>query len=374
MVRRASEPVRAVLLAAALIVAYLTFSSLVTLLVTLVIIGIVAMPLAVAADWFEHRGMPAALGRCSRSWPASGCSGGARVVIPSFVTQAERFIDEIPQTFAALRSRISDATGRTRARSAGASRSSCRATPTSRSGSSARPPRSGLGVVGVLATTAVVLITAFYVAMKPGPLLAGFYSLFPARRRGEVEKVLGRAARGVGRLAARRGDRHARLGRPALHRPDDHRAGLRSCLRRPQRAARRHPLLRLGARRHPAILIALADSPGKALLTLVVYLVVQQIEGNVILPVVMSRYVSLHPAMIVIGVVVVGQVVGFLGLFVAVRSSRRSSSSIRRCGSTRCAARTSAARPPRTPAGPVRTASTLLRPAAVTTPVPVSSR
>jgi predicted PurR-regulated permease PerM len=38
----------------------------------------------------------------------------------------------------------------------------------------------------------------------------------------------------------------------------------------------------------------------------------------VILPVVMSRYVSLHPAMIVIGVVVVGQVVGFLGLFVAV--------------------------------------------------------
>jgi predicted PurR-regulated permease PerM len=38
----------------------------------------------------------------------------------------------------------------------------------------------------------------------------------------------------------------------------------------------------------------------------------------------MSRYVSLHPALIVIGVVIVGQVVGFLGSSSPSRSSRRS--------------------------------------------------
>lgn len=49
-----------------------------------------------------------------------------------------------------------------------------------------------------------------------------------------------------------------------------------------------------------------------------IYVLVQQIEGNVIIPVVMSRQVDLHPAVIVIGVVVVGQVIGFAGLLVAV--------------------------------------------------------
>jgi predicted PurR-regulated permease PerM len=174
--------------------------------VTLVIIGIVAMPLAVAADWFEHRGMPRALGAFLALLAGLGLLGGAlAVIIPSFVTQAERFIDEIPQTFAALRSRISDATGENESEVG-------RRIQEFLQGYADEPIRLigpaaqvGLGVVGVLATTAVVLITAFYVAMKPGPLLAGFYSLFPARRRGEVEKVLAelRAAwvgwlRGVG--------------------------------------------------------------------------------------------------------------------------------------------------------------------------------
>jgi predicted PurR-regulated permease PerM len=46
--------------------------------------------------------------------------------------------------------------------------------------------------------------------------------------------------------------------------------------------------------------------------------IVQQVEGNVIVPLVMSRTVRVHPAMIAIGVVVVGQLFGVAGLFVAV--------------------------------------------------------
>ena len=47
-------------------------------------------------------------------------------------------------------------------------------------------------------------------------------------------------------------------------------------------------------------------------------MLVQQIEGNVIIPLVMAQRVKLHPALIAIGVVVVGQLFGFIGLFVAV--------------------------------------------------------
>ena len=68
----------------------------------------------------------------------------------------------------------------------------------------------------------------------------------------------------------------------------------------------------------PPVLFALTDSPGKALAVLVVYVLVQQIESNVIIPLVMSRTTRLHPALIAIGVVVVGQLFGVVGLFVAV--------------------------------------------------------
>jgi predicted PurR-regulated permease PerM len=68
----------------------------------------------------------------------------------------------------------------------------------------------------------------------------------------------------------------------------------------------------------PPVLFALTDSPGKAILALVVYVAVQQFESNITIPIVMSQRTRLHPAMIAIGVVVVGQLFGFVGLFVAV--------------------------------------------------------
>src|SRR4029453_10348146 len=68
----------------------------------------------------------------------------------------------------------------------------------------------------------------------------------------------------------------------------------------------------------PPVLYALTISPGKALAALAVYVLVQQIESNVIVPVVMSRTTRLHPALIAIGVVVVGRLFGIVGLFVAV--------------------------------------------------------
>src|ERR671917_336351 len=68
----------------------------------------------------------------------------------------------------------------------------------------------------------------------------------------------------------------------------------------------------------PPTLFALTDSPGKAVLVLGAYILVQQLESNVTIPVIMAQRVRLHPAVIAIGVVVVGQLFGFVGLFVAV--------------------------------------------------------
>ena len=50
----------------------------------------------------------------------------------------------------------------------------------------------------------------------------------------------------------------------------------------------------------------------------VVYVVVNQIEGNVALPLIMGRSVSLHPAVIAIGVLIAGSLFGIIGLLISV--------------------------------------------------------
>ena len=51
---------------------------------------------------------------------------------------------------------------------------------------------------------------------------------------------------------------------------------------------------------------------------LAVYVGVHEVEANLIIPVVMARAVKLHPALIAIGVVFVGELFGIVGLVVAV--------------------------------------------------------
>ena len=50
----------------------------------------------------------------------------------------------------------------------------------------------------------------------------------------------------------------------------------------------------------------------------IVYVIVNQVEGNVALPLIMGRSVSLHPAVIAVGVLVAGSLFGVVGLFISV--------------------------------------------------------
>jgi predicted PurR-regulated permease PerM len=68
----------------------------------------------------------------------------------------------------------------------------------------------------------------------------------------------------------------------------------------------------------PPILAGLAESPGKAALVLAVYVVVNQIEGNLVLPLIMARTVDVHPAVVAIGLLVVAALFGIVGVFIAI--------------------------------------------------------
>ena len=65
-------------------------------------------------------------------------------------------------------------------------------------------------------------------------------------------------------------------------------------------------------------LVALTISPIKALLVLVLFLVINQIEGNVIQPLVMGREAALHPVLVILSFLLLGALLGPAGLLLAV--------------------------------------------------------
>lgn len=67
----------------------------------------------------------------------------------------------------------------------------------------------------------------------------------------------------------------------------------------------------------PPIAIALLEEPWKAIAVLITYIVIQQVEGNLLTPLVMARQVSLLPAITLLAQVFFATFFGFLGLFLA---------------------------------------------------------
>jgi len=67
----------------------------------------------------------------------------------------------------------------------------------------------------------------------------------------------------------------------------------------------------------PPIALALLDSPWKAGAVLILYILIQQIEGNFVTPVIMEKQVSLLPAITLALMTAAGVFFGLLGLFLA---------------------------------------------------------
>ncbi len=68
----------------------------------------------------------------------------------------------------------------------------------------------------------------------------------------------------------------------------------------------------------PAVVVALTVSPGKAVLTALLYLVIQQIEGNVLQPRIQGQALNMPSILIFLGVIAGGEIAGLLGIMFAV--------------------------------------------------------
>lgn len=68
----------------------------------------------------------------------------------------------------------------------------------------------------------------------------------------------------------------------------------------------------------PGIAIGLATSPLQGFLTLLVYLVIQQLEGNILVPKIMSKAVGLNPVIVIVAILIGSKLYGLLGIILAV--------------------------------------------------------
>jgi predicted PurR-regulated permease PerM len=310
---------RAVLLAGGLLVLGLLFEQLVTFLVAIFMTVLIAIPLAATADRLERFHVPRPIGALIGLLIGFGAIALILfLVIPPLVDQTKQFVDQVPSIIDDLSAKIGRATG------SGPDALGNRVQDFLE-GFSEHPEdllgplaSIGLGVASGLAALVLMTITAYYIAVRPEPLVDGMLSLFPPPRREWAAGVMERLRESwIGWLQGVLVDM---LVTGTLLWAGLTLIGLDFALVFAVLSALLVVIPYFGsiAGAVPPTLFALTDSPEKALLALGVYILVQQIEGNVIIPLVMAQRVKLHPALIAIGVVVVGRLFGYLGLFVAV--------------------------------------------------------
>jgi predicted PurR-regulated permease PerM len=310
---------RAVALAAGLVLIALVVHQLITLLLALMLTVIISLPLAAAADISQRHGVPRVFGALGGLLLALGVIGGlVYLIVPSFLDQAKQFANNLPSTVASAERSVHGLTGaKTTTLSADLTQFV--------QGYTHHPQRLiaplesvGLSAVGIFVGLVVVLITALYIAIDPAPLVGTTLRLFPADRRELAQRIMARIRISwLGWLRAMAIDMLVLGGLLYL---GMRLVGLGFALGFAVFSALLTVIPNYGSiiSAVPPVLFGLAQSPGKALLVLGVYVLVNQIEGNLILPLVMARTVDLHPALVAIGVLVMAQLFGLIGVILAI--------------------------------------------------------
>ena len=171
---------------------------------------------------------------------------------------------------------------------------------------------------GLLLQALGAVVMALYMVSNPRPLLNGILALFPLDRRGRVEEILDLIRRRVsgwilGQLAAMA--LIFALTWISLVILGVEFAFTFAVLTGVLEIV---PFFGPIIAAVPPILVAFVDSPTKALLVVVVYVVIHQVEAHVVSPMVMARSVRLHPVVVILAVLAMGDLLGLAGIILAV--------------------------------------------------------
>ncbi len=176
----------------------------------------------------------------------------------------------------------------------------------------------GASVADTLSMAVVVLISTAYIVARPAPLVNGFVALFPAGRRQRVREILDEMYKSVQRWFLGQLTYMAIVG--SLFTVAWFLIGIPFALLLGVLGGLLTfvPVLGPLVSVIPPIFLALVDEPIKALWVILVYLGVMFVESHVVHPIVMSRAVSLHPAIVIFAIVIMGVLFGLIGILLAI--------------------------------------------------------
>jgi predicted PurR-regulated permease PerM len=310
---------KAVLLAFGLVIAAMIFQALSTLILGVLIVAVIASPLAAFADLLERWHIPRAIGATLGLFIGLGAIAGlVALIVPVFSREVTHFVDDLP--------RIGDSLSRRLGRLTGSSPAHISAQIQHFINTYTHNPSKLLGPVALVgesvaagvAAIIVILLTSLYTAIHPEPLVNGMIRLFPIPRRAHVQHVLMRLRTAY--LAWLRGLFVGMVVLGTLTYVGLLAVGLNfaAFFAVFTAVAMIVPYFGALASSIPPILYGLTISPQKAIVVAIIYILAHQLESNIIQPLVVARTVKLHPAVVAIGVVAVDQLFGFIGLLIAV--------------------------------------------------------
>ena len=176
----------------------------------------------------------------------------------------------------------------------------------------------GLTVATALSLGVVVFISTIYLVIRPAPWVDGFVSLFPAGWRPRTREVLEAMYQTVQRwflgqltamtfIAVFWAISLSIIGVPFALLIGIF-SGLISFV----------PYVGALISIVVPMILALISDPFTVVWVILAFLIIQQIEGNILQPMVMSRAVDLHPALVVFAILIMGTLFGLVGVFLAV--------------------------------------------------------
>lgn len=174
-------------------------------------------------------------------------------------------------------------------------------------------------LVSLIASTAALLIVVLFLLMSPEPIVKGLLSGIPPRNRPLVEKTLIRIGAQLGKwlfailvTSAIKGTLVG-IGLKLV--------GFENALLFGLVAGFTNPIPFVGPWIGISlpVVTAIADGNwGMAALAIVVLLISEQLDNSVLSPLILGRTIELHPASMLLGVLVFGAFLGFAGIFLTV--------------------------------------------------------
>ena len=176
----------------------------------------------------------------------------------------------------------------------------------------------GLTVATALSLGLVVFISTIYLVIRPAPWVDGFVSLFPAEWRPRTREVLGAMYHTVQRWFL--GQLTAMTFIAVFWAISLYIIGVPFALLLGIFSGLVSFVPYVGALISVVVpmLLALISDPFTVVWVILAFVIIQQIEGNILQPIVMSRAVDLHPALVVFALLVMGTLFGLVGVFLAV--------------------------------------------------------